>query len=127
MRPLEAVRAAYGLCELLAPDFVSGQLLGKAPDRRARVVIRVLGARHLVQAGLTFRAGSVAHGIGGGVDGIHAASMLALAVLDPGRRTSAAVNAAIATLFAAAEFQGLPAHRGPAARGAQPFRSGGQR
>ncbi len=127
MRPLEAVRAIYGLCELLAPDFVSGRLLGKAPDRKARVVIRILGARHLVQAVLTFRAGSVAHGIGGWVDAIHAASMVALAAVDPRRRTSAAVNAAIAVVFAAAEFQGLPVRRRAEARGAVSLTSGDQR
>jgi hypothetical protein len=72
MKPLEAVRAVYGMCELLAPDFVSARLLGEAPDGRGRVVIRILGARHLAQALLTARAGRTAHRLGGGVDALHA-------------------------------------------------------
>lgn len=105
MKPLEVIRAAYGLCELLAPDFVSGRLLGEAPDGQVRLVIRILGARHLVQAALTARAGRTAHRVGGCVDAVHAASMIGLAALDGRHRRSAAVNAALALVFAAGEFE----------------------
>ncbi|SDK43276.1 hypothetical protein [Arthrobacter sp. ok362] len=105
MKPLEVVRAAYGMSELLAPDFVSGRLLGEAPDGRARAVIRVLGARHLLQAVLTARAGRTAHRVGGSVDAVHAASMIVLAALDGRHRRSAAANAALALVFAAGEFK----------------------
>lgn len=104
MKPLEVVRAAYGMSELLAPDFVSGRLLGEMPDGRARVVIRILGARHLVQAILTVRAGRTAHRVGGCVDALHAASMVVLAAYDGRHRRSAAANAALASVFAAGEF-----------------------
>ncbi|OOP64871.1 hypothetical protein BMF89_01670 [Arthrobacter sp. SRS-W-1-2016] len=105
MKPLEVVRAAYGLCELLAPDFLSGRLLGEAPDGGARLVIRILGARHIAQALLTARAGRTAHRIGGSVDAAHAASMVLLAALDGRYRTPATANAVIALVFAAGEFE----------------------
>lgn len=105
MRTLEFVRAGYGFCELLAPDLVEGRLLGRAPDRRARMVIRILGARHLIQAAATARGGRAAHRLGGTVDAVHALSMLILSALDPARRSPAAVNAAIALVFAAGEFR----------------------
>jgi hypothetical protein len=105
VKPLEVVRAAYGMCELLAPDFVSGRLLGEAPDGSVRLVIRILGARHLLQALLTARAGRTAHCVGGTVDAVHAASMLMLAALDGRHRRSASVNAALALVFAAGEFE----------------------
>jgi hypothetical protein len=105
VKPLELVRAAYGMCELLAPDYVSGRLLGEVPDGRTRVVIRILGARHLVQAVLTVRAGRAAHLVGGSVDTVHAASMVVLAALDSRYRKSAGVNAALALVFAAGEFE----------------------
>ena len=104
MKPLELVRAAYGMCELLAPDYVSGLLLGEMPDGRTRVVIRILGARHLVQAVLTVRGGRTAHLVGGSVDAVHAASMAGVAVLDSRHRRSAGVSAALALVFAAGEF-----------------------
>lgn len=105
MKPLEVVRAAYGLCELLAPAFVAGRLLGRAPDGREQVVIRILGLRHLVQAVLTVRAGCTAHRVGGCVDAVHAASMVVLAAVDGQYRRPAAASAALALVFAAGEFE----------------------
>ncbi|MGT2462601.1 hypothetical protein [Sinomonas atrocyanea] len=105
MRPLETVRAAYGVTELLAPGAVERLLLGHAPDERARRVIRVLGGRHLLQALVTARGGRTLHRLGGGVDVIHAVTMAALAGADPRRRRAAAVNAAIALVFAAGELR----------------------
>ena len=105
MKPLEVVRGVYGMCELLAPDFLTGRLLGTTPDSKARTVIRILGARHLIQAVLTARAGHTAHRIGGSVDAVHAASMVLLAALDVRYRTPAAANAVLALVFAAGECE----------------------
>jgi hypothetical protein len=105
MSPLEILRGAYGLTELLAPAAVERLLVGTSPDRRARAVTRILGARHLLQALLTARGGRTLHRLGGGVDAIHALTAAGLAAADPGRRKAAAVNAAIALAFAAGEFQ----------------------
>lgn len=109
MKPLEVLRAVYGMCELLIPECVSGWLLGAVPDRRALLVIRILGARHLVQAALTLQAGPSAHRLGGSVDVVHAASMVLLAAVDSRRRTPAIVSASIAVVLAAAEFRSFPA------------------
>lgn len=103
---LEALRALYGLVELAAPDAVTAALLGRAPDHRMRVVIRILGARHVAQAALTLAAPRAMHRVGGVVDLLHAGSMVGLAVLDPRRRRAAALNAVIATLFGAGELRG---------------------
>lgn len=105
MRPLEALRAAYGATELIVPGAVEHVLLGHAPDERARKVIRILGARHLVQALVTARGGRTLHRLGGSVDVIHALTMAALAGADPRRRRAATVNAAIALVFAAGELR----------------------
>lgn len=102
---LEVVRGLYGLLELCSPDTVSGMALGKKPDKRLRVTIRILGARHIAQAALTVATRGRIHGAGGAVDLIHAASMLGLAAVDERRRRAAVVNAAIATLFAAGELR----------------------
>ncbi|MGI8535570.1 MAG: hypothetical protein ACR2K2_03550 [Mycobacteriales bacterium] len=49
----ELARAAWGLCLLLRPAYTL-RLLGDArPDRRARVTVRLLGARHAAQAVLS--------------------------------------------------------------------------
>ncbi|MBT1003795.1 hypothetical protein KIH31_14415 [Paenarthrobacter sp. DKR-5] len=104
MSPLEFLRAGYGAGELLAPDAVEGRLLGHAADHRSKVVIRILGARHLVQAALTSGRGPAAHRVGGTVDLIHAVTMLALAAADRRRRRAATVNAVLALVFSAAEF-----------------------
>lgn len=105
MRPLEVFRAAYGLAELLAPGTVERLIVGTVADERARKVIRILGARHVLQAIVTARGGRTLHRLGGGVDGLHALSMAALAAFDPERRRAAAVNAAIALAFAAGELR----------------------
>jgi hypothetical protein len=105
MKPLELLRAAYGAVELLAPSAVESLLVGRVADPRARTVIRILGARHVLQAAVTARGGPGLHRLGGGVDLIHAVTMIALAASDPRRRRAAVVNAAIALAFAAGELR----------------------
>ena len=105
MKPLELLRAAYGTAELLSPGTVEGLLIGRAPDQRARAVIRILGARHLLQAVVTARGGRTLHRLGGGVDLVHALTMVALAAFDRRRRRPAVVNAAVALAFAAGEWR----------------------
>jgi hypothetical protein len=92
---------------LTAPRTLIG-LTGVTPGRRACTVARVLGVRHLAQAGLTVAAersdpGSPAALIGGaGVDLLHAASMLALGAVDSGVRRTVLTDAAVETGLAAA-------------------------
>lgn len=97
-----AARACYGAALLCAPGLALGLCTGRAPSQRARVVVRVLGARHLAQAVLTLWRPSPAVLLGGaGVDACHAASMLALAVADPQLRTAGIADCAAATAFTA--------------------------
>jgi hypothetical protein len=105
MKPLETLRAVYGAAELLLPGTVERLLVGTTPDARARKAIRILGARHLLQAAVTARGGRTVHHFGGGVDTLHALTMVGLAAFDPERRRAATVNAAIALAFAAGEFR----------------------
>ncbi|AMM22647.1 hypothetical protein AX769_21150 (plasmid) [Frondihabitans sp. PAMC 28766] len=101
---LEVVRAPLGLTELLLPNQVAEHLLGHPADARERIFIRILGARHLLQAVILLMAKDrIAHRIGAVVDVIHAGTMVAVAATDPRRKTSATVNAAIAVVFAGGE------------------------
>jgi hypothetical protein len=49
-RRIETVRGGWGLALLISPDAVLGTVHGLRVDRKSRVVARILGARHLVQA-----------------------------------------------------------------------------
>jgi uncharacterized membrane protein len=104
MKLLEVFRAAYGVTEICAPRWGVGMLLGRAPDRKTAAVIRVLGARHLIQALMTHRKGQSAHRIGGTVDLLHAASMVGIAVRYKKHRSPALLSAAIAAVFGVGEF-----------------------
>lgn len=113
------VRAGYGVALVCAPqalirltgDPVTGQPVGASrarPSRRACGVARVLGVRHLVQAGLTgvaLRAepGSpVPLGLGAAVDVLHASTMVALALVDRGARRVALADTGIELALATA-------------------------
>lgn len=97
----QTVRAGWGLLQLTAPGLVADRLLTTPLDHRATVVARVLAARQIVQAGLLVRyPGPTALALGAGVDGLHAASMVALAAVDARRRRAALLDAAIAATFA---------------------------
>jgi hypothetical protein len=109
-----AARACYGVALCAAPAALirltgppgsrgTGAGGAAAPGRRTRDVVRILGARHLAQAAVSVRwptrrilAASAA------TDVAHAASMIALAVLDQRRRRVAIIDALVATTFAAA-------------------------
>jgi hypothetical protein len=100
---LTLARAANGVALLVAPGRAVRSTVHGRADRPARVVTRILGARHLVQAGLTgLEPGPNALWIGAAVDGIHAATALGLAALDARRRRAALGNAVSALAFAAA-------------------------
>lgn len=97
-----AARACYGAALLCAPGLALGLATGQAPGQRARMVARILGARHLAQAVLTlWRPRPAVFLAGAGIDACHAASMLALAVADPRMRRAGIADAAIAAAFTA--------------------------
>ena len=109
------MRLCYGIVLLVAPDRVARTLTGSTLDERARVVARVLAARQVFQAVLLIthdrhwlrRAGRA-------TDLLHAASMVLLAALAPGRERVALADALVASALA-----GPPASPG---RGREPVR-----
>jgi hypothetical protein len=111
-----AARACYGAVLLLMPGRVIAAATGRAASRRACVVARVLGARHLAQAvvcGLLPTRPVIA--AGATADELHAASMLALSAIAPGVRRAVLADAVTATALAAAGEASL--RRDPAAGG----------
>jgi hypothetical protein len=97
-----AARACYGAALLSAPGLALDLVTGQAPSTRARAVVRILGARHLAQAVLTmWRPRRTVLAAGAGIDGCHAASMLALAVASPGLRRAGLTDAVAAGAFTA--------------------------
>jgi hypothetical protein len=100
-RALQAVRVGYGMVLVLRPGLLLRLVTGHVPSRRACLVARVLGTRHLIQAALTAAdPRPEAFAIGGQVDAVHSASMLLAAVRPAGRRaalTDALVEAALAS------------------------------
>ena len=111
-------RAGYGVALVAAPqvlikltgDPVTGQSPGERPrpSRRARAVARVLGVRHLVQAGLTAAAlragpgGRYALAGGTAVDALHATTMIGLALADRGARRVALADTGVELALATA-------------------------
>ena len=109
------VRAGYGVGLVCAPGVLitlTGQRAGAdrpRPSRRACGVARVLGVRHLVQAGLTAAAlraaeadSSLPLGLGAGVDVLHATTMVGLAAVDRGARRVALADTGVELALAAA-------------------------
>lgn len=116
---LTLVRAGYGVALLCAPgllikltgDPVTGQPAGASrarPSRRACGVARVLGVRHLVQAGLTVAAQRAEPGsrvplaLGAAVDVLHASTMVGLALVDRGARRVALADTGVELALAVA-------------------------
>lgn len=97
------VRAAYGLALLCWPSQAARLAQAGPADSRTQVAARVLGIRHLTQAAATAaRPRPAMLVLGAGIDLTHAASMLAFAVADRRRDSSALVDAAVAAAFATA-------------------------
>jgi len=96
VRLLAVVGAGWaGLLTTVGPR-VWVALTGHRPSERDRVLVRVLGARHLVQGVWQGIAPSRGRRLFLWVDLIHSASMLALAGLDRPRRRPALVSATAA-------------------------------
>ena len=96
---LNLTRAVYGAGLLLLPRAWLARLARMPLDRADVTVARVLGVRHLAQAAVLQRRPQLA-AEGAVVDGLHAASMIALsrAGREGGHRVLAARNARTAAL-----------------------------
>ena len=98
---VEIVRGGCGFTLLIRPGAVL-QRLGVPTDGRSCVVARVLGCRHLVQAiVLLIWPARRIQIVGAGVDVLHGASMVGLAILDPPHRKAASTSAAGAAAWTA--------------------------
>jgi hypothetical protein len=85
---------------LIAPGAVLRLIGGADEGRDPRRVMRVLGARHLVQAGVEYRLGWRARRIGTGVDLLHGATSVGFGIVNPPWRRAAFTDAIVATGFA---------------------------
>lgn len=106
------VRAAWGGALLIAPGAVLAVTTRCDPAflGTARTVLRVLGARNLVQACVELRLPRPSV-LAAAVDGLHAASGLAYGALDPGWRRSALLDAAVAAGFCLSTARSVRHHR----------------
>lgn len=101
MNRFAILRAGYGALLLVVPDPVIHLYSGRHAEPLTRSLIRVLGARHLIQGILTGGApGALVLALGVEVDLAHAASMLGLATLDQRQRRAGLLDAAAAGSFA---------------------------
>jgi hypothetical protein len=103
-RTTAAAFGAEGVVLLVRPDLPAAAGLA-APDL-PRGVVRLLGARRVVQAGVELavpRRGVVL--AGAAVDALHALSMLAAALRWPRHRRAALLSAGTAALAAAAQYR----------------------
>ena len=99
LRPIAVLRICFGLLLLLAPRSVLG--IGRAShvNRWLLGYCRILGARHLIEALWLVRHPWWTRA-GATVDGLHAASAVAIALARPERRRMACLNALTAGAFA---------------------------
>jgi hypothetical protein len=88
------LRLGYGLLLILAPDHVYRFYANGPSDPLARGVVRVLGARQVVQGAWTIKSGKASSLVlGAGVDMLHVASMAGVAWLNPERRRPTGLDA----------------------------------
>ncbi|MCA1657148.1 MAG: hypothetical protein LC713_05500 [Actinobacteria bacterium] len=103
MTTLRLVRASYGVFLLADPQ--RALRVGHSPnaDSATQTVVRVLGVRHLLQAAVCARwpTRSVRRA-SACIDGLHAATDLALARSDRRQRRAAAIDGAVAVGLAVA-------------------------
>lgn len=100
-RGIELLRAGWGAVLLGAPAVVLSRIPGVHVDRKALVVTRILGARHLFQAflsGIDPSPEVLAAGVW--VDAVHSVTAVGLAVADRHRARGGLVDGVIAASWA---------------------------
>ncbi len=106
MIAIDTIRAVWGVCQLVGAPLIAGIELGHEPDKITARVIRILGARQIVQGAILRRSPSqAAHRLGGCVDVLHTSTMVIVAIANPQRRRAAVIDGTIATCLAIAEFR----------------------
>jgi hypothetical protein len=107
-RALALTRLVYGTTLLARPDALIKFSSAHPADPHARLVARVLGARHCAQAVLVGSTRKVvAHELAAVVDLLHAMSMAGLAVFDHKYRRAEIIDGSIAASLAAAQLAAL--------------------
>ncbi|OBI42673.1 hypothetical protein [Mycobacterium colombiense] len=110
IRAIELIRAGWGVLLLAAPNEVLDHIHGVRVDRKALVVTRILGARHLTQALLSgVNPGPEVLAAGVWVDTVHSATALGLAVVDRRRARGGVTDAVVAASWAALGWRHLRA------------------
>jgi hypothetical protein len=93
---------------LVAPGALIRLTSAHPADRRARLVARVLGARHCLQAVVVGAARApIVHELAVAVDFLHALSMEGMAVFDHQNRRAEMIDGCVATAFASAQLAAL--------------------
>lgn len=113
VRRIELLRAGWGAVLLTAPTVVLNRIHGVHVDRKAVVVTRVLGARHLVQAlasGLDPSPVMLAAGVW--VDTVHSLTAFGLAALDRRRIRGGVADGLVAAVWAGLGWRHLYTTRG---------------
>ena len=105
---VQSARAAWSLALLGWPSTIL-DLIGAPSDRLTCVVVRLLGLRHLLEAGLLLvRPSPRSYRLGAFVDILHSLTMSAAFVIDPPRRRAALASAVGASAWATATLLTLP-------------------
>ena len=102
VRTTALVRTAWGAALLLMPERLLRAGAGRPVPASAVTAVRVLGLRHLLQAGVTaaLPTGPVA-GLGALTDTVHAGSCLGVAAWSPRWRRAALTDFLLEAAFAA--------------------------
>ena len=98
LRPLGMAEVVWGAVLLGGGQGLFGRLQGRSPDETERIALGALGARHVAQGLLEVAVPDRLARLYTGVDAIHAASMLLIALLQPDRRRAATASGALAAL-----------------------------
>jgi hypothetical protein len=97
------LRMLWATVLMLWPDQVLTAISGHPPTPAGRRLLRVLAARHLLQAAISYlRPTPTVLRLGAVVDGLHAASCFGFAVLDPTWRRAAMLDGCAATVVGVA-------------------------
>jgi hypothetical protein len=108
-RQLSTARTAWGALLVFAPAVPLHALTGGSEPAGGPSLLRVLGARHVLQAALTLAAPTPwTLRLGAVADALHCASGLAFAAIDDRERRAALLDASIAAAWAAASVLAVP-------------------
>ncbi len=114
IRRIELMRVTWGAALVIAPAAVLARVHGVRVDRKALVVARILGARHLLQtllSGINPSPEKLAAGVW--VDSVHALTAFGLAAVDRDRARAGIVDGVVALTWAGLCARDLNAGNAP--------------